>query len=119
MSANYIVIFVLGVVLAITPFGFGFVFIFVILDGLTLALTALINIAAVVNSVQQGDFTYKETWWVILLQFVFCADVVVSFIWCRILKQKTAQQVWNMFQSGDDYDEENLYSPLATISLKW
>lgn len=83
----YAVIFVLGVLMMITLFTLPFVLVFAAVDYLTLMLTGLFNSAAVVAAIRARVLTLKDTWWVIALQFVFCADVAASVLfYCRLKK---------------------------------
>ena len=92
---TYIVFFVLGVILSLTPFGFGFTFGLIILDYFTLILTGIINITAVVCSIRQHKFTFKEIFWVIILQFFFCLDIIASIIFFIKLKKQSNPHITN------------------------
>ena len=76
----YLVIFVLGLLLAITIFTTAIAAVFVLVDCLTLLLTGMITISAAVIGVRQGIFTKKYVIWIILLQFIFCADVLAATV---------------------------------------
>ena len=84
----YIAIFVLGLMFAITIFTFAFSIFFILIDCLTLALTGLLTVSSVINAVKNGTFRIKEVIWVIILQFVFCADVVASIIYYKKLRKR-------------------------------
>lgn len=84
----YVCIFILGVVFAILPIMMVVTIVLIFFDYLTLILTGMITISSVINAVRKGLFTYRETWWIILLQFVFCADVVATIIWNNKLKRR-------------------------------
>ena len=77
---SYIVIFVLGVLLTITIFTFVFSILMFFFDYLTLIMTGLINSAAVINASRKKAVSFGKNIWIIILQFVFCADVVASII---------------------------------------
>lgn len=77
---SYIVIFVLGVLLTITIFTFAFSILMFFFDYLTLIMTGLINSAAVINASRKKAVSFGKNIWIIILQFVFCADVVASII---------------------------------------
>lgn len=84
----YIAIFVLGLMFAITIFTFAFSIFFILIDCLTLALTGLLTVSSVINAVKNGTIRIKEVIWVIILQFVFCADVVASIIYYKKLRKR-------------------------------
>ena len=77
---SYIVIFVLGVFFTITIFTFVFSILMFFFDYLTLIMTGLINSAAVINASRKKAVSFGKNIWIIILQFVFCADVVASII---------------------------------------
>ena len=83
----YILIFVLGVLFAITIFTFIFSAIFMIVDVLSVCMSGLITIAAVISAAKEGKRPLKHSIWVILLQFVFCADVVAAVIFYKQIKK--------------------------------
>ena len=82
----YIAIFVLGVLLVLAIFTIPFALGLFLIDCLTLLLTGLMTVAAAINAVRQGHCKTKETVWVIILQFIFCADVVAAAVFYRKLK---------------------------------
>ncbi len=83
----YLTIFVLGVLLAITiitlPFAIGLFW----LDCLSLALSGALLISVAINSIKQGIFKLNDVLWIMILQFVFCADVISSIIFYIKLKK--------------------------------
>lgn len=87
----YIAVFVVGVLCTITVFTIPFTVGMFLLDCVTLFLSGLLTIAAVINAVRRGDFPFKHVFWIILLQFVFCADVVASIVLYKKLKKCNAQ----------------------------
>lgn len=84
----YVMIFILGLIFAITLFTIPFAIIFVLVDCLTLVLTGLLTISAARIAVRQGVFQTKDVLWVILLQFVFCVDVLAATVFYIKLKNK-------------------------------
>ena len=89
----YLIIFVLGLILALNPLTFLLVVILFLLDCLTLFLSALPAVAATINAVRQGAFSLKETLWAMLLQAVFCADIVaVTIFYFKFKKRKAETQ---------------------------
>ena len=84
----YVLIFALGVacvaVIWTIPFAIGLF----LLDGLTLMLTALVTVAAVVNGVREKMVTVQAGVVLILLQFMFCADVAAAIVLYRKLKRR-------------------------------
>lgn len=91
----YIAIFALGLILAITLFTIPIALVFVLVDCLTLLLTGLLMVTAAVIAVRQGIFRMKDICWVIILQFVFCADVLAATAFYRKLKKKAEQDEGN------------------------
>ena len=84
----YVAIFALGLIFAITLFTIPIAIIFVLVDCLTLLLTGLLTISAAVVAVRQGVFQTKDVLWIILLQFVFCADVLAATVFYKKLRNK-------------------------------
>ena len=84
----YVAIYVMGILMAISLFTIPFAFALFLLDCLALALTGLLNLSAVIEACREGKTTVKKSWWVIVLQAVFCADVVASVIFFRMLKKQ-------------------------------
>ena len=82
----YVAIFVLGVVLVLGIFTIPFALGLFVVDCLFLFMTGLLVISAVVISVRNDRFTFSDLWWVVLLQFVFCADVVASILLYRKMR---------------------------------
>ena len=87
----YVLIFVLGVFMAITIFTIPFAVGLFVIDCLALFMTGLPVIASAVMAKRQGVFSLKEVFWVIALQFVFCADVIVSVMFYLKLKRYYGQ----------------------------
>jgi hypothetical protein len=87
----YVLIFILGVLFVITLFTIPFTFGLYLLDCLTLALTGFLTLAAVICAIRQGLCTWKECIWVVILQFIFCGDVVASILFFRMLKKRIPQ----------------------------
>ena len=44
-------------------------------------------ISSVIIAIRKNIFTFKEVFWVILLQFIFCADVIASVVFYIKLKR--------------------------------
>lgn len=84
----YIIIFILGVLFSITIFTLPFVMAFIFLNCLTLISTGLLTTAAVINAVRQGVFKSEEVILLMLLQIVFCADVVASIVFYLRLRKR-------------------------------
>lgn len=89
----YILIFVLGVVLAITLFTIPFSIGLFLMDCFTLLLTGLLTAAAAINAVRQGFFQPKEVIWIVVLQLVFCADVVAAIVFYLRLRKKVSSEL--------------------------
>lgn len=91
----YVFIFALGVVFIITIFTIPFSVGLFIIDCLSVFMTGLFVISSVIATIRNNTFTLKEVIWVILLQFVFCADVISSVIFYIKLKRANQQQMLN------------------------
>lgn len=83
----YVLIFALGFMFLITIFTAPISIILFMLDCLSMFLTGILVIASAISSVRNNIFSFKEISWVILLQFVFCADVISSVIFYNKLKR--------------------------------
>jgi len=92
----YVLIFVLGVVFVITIFTIPFSIGLFVMDCLSVCMTGLFVISSAIATVRSNTFTRKGIIWVIILQFVFCADVVSSVIFYIKLKQTGTQQTLHM-----------------------
>ena len=84
----YVMIFILGVFLAMAIFTIPFSFGLFLFDCLFLMLTGLLTISGVINAIRQQVFTLKGSIWIIILQLVFCADVVASIVFYFVLKKR-------------------------------
>lgn len=85
----YVLIFVLGILLMITIFTIPFSIGLFLFSYFSLFLTGAMVVSAGINSIRQGVFKLKEVLWIMVLQFVFCADVVSSIIFYVKLKNVT------------------------------
>lgn len=83
----YLLIFAIGAASFVTIFTIPFAVGLFLLDGLTLVLTGLVTIAAVVNAVRDKQMTLQTAIPFALLQFVFCADVLATAVLHRTLKK--------------------------------
>ena len=96
----YLLIFVLGVLLLISIFTFAVSFILCFLDCLTLVLTSLITVAAIVNARRQRLITKTEAVIFSILQFIFVVDVIFSILFLfKIFKREK-----NGFRCEEDSD---------------
>ena len=77
----YLLIFVF------TIFTYPFSILLFILDCLSLFMTGLLVIASATSAIRKNIFSFIEIIWVILLQFVFCADVISSVVFYNKLKR--------------------------------
>ena len=82
----YVLIFVLGIILAITIFTFPFSIGLFLFDCLSLFLTGALVVSAAINSIKQGFFKLKDILWIMILQFFFCVDVISTIIFYVKLK---------------------------------
>ena len=83
----YGLIFLMGVMFMITLFTIPFAIGLLLLDCLSVFLSGLITISAVSNAARQGLMPYRRSLWVILLQFIFCADVIAATVFYFKLKK--------------------------------
>ena len=93
----YLLIYVFGVICALTIFAVLFSIVLFIVDCLCLCMTGLLVIASAINAVKTKKFTCKSVFWILLLQFVFVADVIASIIFYNKLKRMDARE-----RSGDN-----------------
>ena len=83
----YVLIFALGAVFVITIFTIPFSIGLFVIDCLSVFMTGLFVVSSVIATIKSNTFTLKEVIWVILLQFVFCADVISSIVFYIKLKR--------------------------------
>jgi hypothetical protein len=85
----YVVIFVLGLgaMLGIMTIPFAIALFWI--DCLCLFLTGLPVLSSIICALRQGTIKFRDVIWVIILQFVFCADVVAAIIYYKRLKEAT------------------------------
>ena len=83
----FVAIFALGVLLATGIFTIPFAIGLFVLDCLFLLMTGLLTVSAVVISIRNKRYTFRELLWIVLLQFVFCTDVIASIFLYRKLKR--------------------------------
>ena len=91
----YVLIFALGAVFVITIFTIPFSIGLFVIDCLSVFMTGLFVVSSVIATIKNNTFTLKEVIWVILLQFVFCADVISSVVFYIKLKRANKQQIPN------------------------
>ena len=85
----FIVLFVLGLLMLITVFTLPFVVVFVIFDFLTIVLSGMVVIAAVVNAYRKKTLSIGVGIVFILCQLVFVADIVTAIVlWGTLRKEK-------------------------------
>lgn len=83
----YIVIFVLGAIMAVTIWLFVLSFAFVILDAIIIALTGGFGAVAVFHAYKAGMISQEKALLLGILQFVYCVDVVAAVILFQMLKK--------------------------------
>ena len=76
----YIFIFIVGVIMVFVPMGVLFVWVGCAFDYVILLLTGLISLSAILNAVRRKMLEGKKCVWIIILQFVFVADVVATIL---------------------------------------
>ncbi len=91
----YVLIFILGVLFLISIFTFAFTFILFVLDCMFMFTTGLLVAASVIITVKNEALELKNAIWVIISQFVFCADVVAAILFYKKLKQLKAKEEIN------------------------
>ena len=84
----YLGIFVMGFLFSIMIWTYWIAFLLILLDCFVLLLTGALSAASVVNSIRQGKFKMQDVIWMIILQNIFCADVVASCVFYWKLKKK-------------------------------
>ncbi len=83
----YVLLFALGAVFVITIFTIPFSIGLFVIDCLSVFMTGLFVVSSVIATIKSNTFTLKEVIWVILLQFIFCADVISSIVFYIKLKR--------------------------------
>lgn len=91
----YVLIFALGAVFVMTIFTIPFSIGLFVIDCLSMFMTGLFTISSVIATIRNNIFARKEVVWVMLLQFVFCADVISSVIFYIKLKRVNKQLIPN------------------------
>ena len=76
----YIAVFLLSLLFLISIWGIGFVVVFVLYDLAAIGMTGLIGAVSTFRSVAEGKLTKAQGVAFALLQFVFCADIVVCIL---------------------------------------
>lgn len=85
----YILIFLIGCAFLITIFTFAISIILMLLDGMAIALSGLVGVAAVKRNHSDGILSTGEMVAHGILQFVFCADVVSAIVvFCKAKRAK-------------------------------
>ncbi len=83
----YILIFVYGVLFAVTVWLFVVSFIAIIVDYITLLMSSSFNIAAIINLIREKKLSFKKSIPLIISQFIYCVDVVGAIILYRKIKK--------------------------------
>ena len=85
----YIIVFLNGLLLAITPMGFLLIFILIIFDYTLLLPSTMYGISGLIQVYKEGLIQKKKFIIHVILHFVFCLDVVSAVIsYLRIRKEK-------------------------------
>ena len=74
----YLAIFVLGVIFLTSIFLFAFTLVLMLLDYVSILMSGMLCSAAVINGSRSGKIRLKSNIWIIILQFIFCADVIAA-----------------------------------------
>lgn len=91
----YIAIFVVGVFCAMTIFSLPFTVLLAVFDYILLMMSGLMTSAAVILAINQNPQISKKYYLLIALQFVYCADVVAT--WILYLKLKSEKEKINFY----------------------
>lgn len=84
----YVVLFCLGFIFFCTPvFTWPFLFATILADYCVLLITGFFNTLAILRAVQAGKISFRGNRRYILMQFVYCLDVVASVLFFRKLKK--------------------------------
>ena len=89
----YVLIFVLGVLLLLTIFTIPFTIALFFFDCACLFLSGLWVASSAIYAIRQGICKPQKTIWAIILQFVFCADVVSSIVFYIMLKKSQKRRI--------------------------
>ena len=84
----YLVIFVLSVALVLAVITIPLAIVLYYVNCASLFLSGIWVVVAAINSLREGATEAKDVVWVMILQAVFCADVVASIIFYVNLKNK-------------------------------
>lgn len=76
----YVLIFLVGLICLFTIFTFAISILFMILDGMSILLSGMIGLAAVIRNRSDHTLTKTSSFVHGILQFMFCADVVSAII---------------------------------------
>lgn len=79
----YLIIFILGIICLITVFTIGFSLAFIIFDCMTIFLTGMLGLCAILRGRSHGLFYGKRTIFFAVLQFLFCLDIVGAILLYR------------------------------------
>ncbi len=84
----YVVIFIWGFIFFITIWLMIFTVVLAIIDYIILLTSTSLSLTAAINSAREGKCSIKSNIWFIILQFIFCADVVAAVIFYFKLRKK-------------------------------
>ncbi len=87
----YVLIYFCSIIFGVTVFLFAVNLLLFIFDCIFIGMTGLLATSSVVLAVQQKKWASSDAVWPILLQFVFCIDVVASIVF-YIKLRKSAKQ---------------------------
>ena len=86
----YVLIFALSVVFFTSIFTIPFSIGLFIIDCLSVFMSGLFVISSAIATIRNNTFTLKDVIWIVLLQFVFCADVISSVVfYIRLVKSQS------------------------------
>lgn len=88
----YTVIFVLGVLFFTTVFTFPFTVGLFLFDCFSLVLSGLLLLASAINAVREGLTEKKTALLFVLLQVVFCVDVIASVVFYLRMKRASGNR---------------------------
>ncbi len=84
----YIAIFIVGAFCALTVFSLPFTILLAVFDYLLLVMSGLMTSSAVILAVNQNPQLSKKYYLLIIFQFVYCVDVVATWIFYLNLKKE-------------------------------
>ena len=89
----YVAIFVVAVFCALTVFSLPFTVLFAVFDYILLVMSGIMTSSAVALAIKQNPQISKKYYFLVALQFVYCIDVVATWILYLKLKREREKNV--------------------------